>query len=67
MPDRHHHVPLVLLRNFAATEKIWLLDKHENKSFKTNIINAFVEGNYNTVVGSHATFEGEQILIAQSR
>lgn len=62
MPDRHHHVPLVLLRNFAPGEKIWLYDKHESKSFKTNIRNAFVEGNYNTVVGSDATLEAEQIF-----
>ena len=62
MPDRHHYVPLVLLRNFAPGEKIWLYDKHESKSFKTNIRNAFVEGNYNTVVASDATLEAEQIF-----
>jgi len=62
MPDRHHYVPVSLLKNFAPNQKIWLYDKHENKSFQTNIRNAFVEGDFNTVTGSGATLEAEQIF-----
>lgn len=62
MPDRHHYVPQLLLRNFAVNDKIWLFDKCNDKSFKTNIKNAFVEGDYNTVVGEHFNLEAEQIF-----
>jgi len=62
MSQRHHYVPLVLLRNFSSDEQICLFDKHSNKSFKTNIKNAFVEGDFNTVIGDGFTLEAEQIF-----
>ncbi|CAN5504491.1 hypothetical protein BH11PSE4_BH11PSE4_06450 [soil metagenome] len=62
MADRHHYVPQLLLRNFATDDQIWLFDKSNDKSFKTNIKNAFVEGDYNTVVGDNFTLEAEQIF-----
>jgi hypothetical protein len=62
MTQRHHYVPLVLLKNFSSNEKIWLFDKHLNKSVRTNIRNAFVEGDFNTIIGDGFTLEAEQIF-----
>lgn len=62
MPERHHYVPLFLLSGFSREQKIWLFDKHTNKAFQTNIINAFVEGDFNTVSGERFTIEGEDFF-----
>ena len=62
MPERHHYVPQLILRNFASDSKIWLFDKHKLKRFQTSVKNAFVEGDYNTVVADGFTLEAEQIF-----
>jgi hypothetical protein len=62
MPERHHYVPRLLLSGFSREQKIWLFDKHTNKAFQTNIVNAFVEGDFNTVSGDNFKIEGEDFF-----
>jgi hypothetical protein len=62
MAERHHYVPKMLLKHFSLKDKIWLYDKHTKKSFSTNISNAFVEGDYNTIKHSRYTLEAEHVF-----
>ena len=60
MPERHHYVPRLLLNGFTRHEKIWLFDKHTERAFQTNTTNAFVEGDFNSVLGENFKIEGEE-------
>jgi hypothetical protein len=62
MPERHHYVPKLLLRNFSIENKLWLFDEHTLKRFRTNILNAFLETDYNTVAATDFVLEAEQIF-----
>jgi hypothetical protein len=55
-------VPRLLLNGFSHQEKIWLYDKQARKAFRTNTINAFVEGDFNTVSGEDFKIEGEELF-----
>lgn len=49
---KHHFVPQAQLRNFAAdTERrfLFVLDKQTDRSFRTSILNAGSENDFNTV------------------
>jgi hypothetical protein len=62
MPERHHYVPRLLLNGFSLDEKLWLYDKQAEKAFRTNITNAFVEGDFNTASGANFKIQGEELF-----
>lgn len=36
---RHHIIPQLLLKRFAQDDRVWVLDRVENRSYRTNITN----------------------------
>lgn len=36
---RHHILPQLLLKRFAQKDRVWILDRTENRSYRTNITN----------------------------
>ena len=46
---RHHIIPQLLLKRFAQDDRVWVLDRAENRLYRTNIINVACEVDYNAV------------------
>jgi hypothetical protein len=45
----HHRVPQFILRNFANNGKLYAFDKHNARSFQTNVKKIMRERDFNTV------------------
>lgn len=59
-PKRHHYVPRMYLRNFADhREMITVVDRKDDKVYKTNIINAAVESDFYSMVGQDGEWSAD--------
>jgi len=46
---RHHILPRLLLKRFSEGDKVWVLDRTNRKSYRTNTVNAACETDYYSV------------------
>lgn len=58
----HHSVPRFVLQEFSENDKIWIYDKHTDKSFRTNIRNVMCERDFNAVSFKGVILNYEQRL-----
>ena len=66
--ENQHYLPKVLLRNFAEpdedprNEKIWVLDKSNSSTFRTNLRNIAAECGFYQIDGDNDSISTERVL-----
>lgn len=64
-PKKHHFVTQAQLRHFAADgerRSIWVFDKRSGQSFRTSILNAGSENDFNTVIFDDGEWNFEHLF-----